>query len=147
MPHKHFYKRGEPVWAHMEGFPWWPARVVRRDDIALHPGEDEPVLNDGELLVEFFNDNTRFAPMHHYLLRPFLLPYYSNLNAYYDGTYKQELHVAVKKAMKYCRKHAYHMKLDDGTRVPHPRPPEPEGQAQGDGVKQDDVQQQQPQVG
>lgn len=102
MPSKHKFKHGEPVWAHMEGYPWWPGHVVNLGEVVLDKGENEPQCREDELLVEFFNDNKRFAAMNERSLRPFLFARYSALNAQYSGSYRSDLDLAVKEAKKYC---------------------------------------------
>lgn len=121
-PYEHKFTRGQPVWARMYGYPWWPARVVAREDIELDAGEAEPQPRRGQVLVEFFNDNCRFAAIHERQLRSFLTPFYSNLNAYYTGRWRKPLYIAAKEAMKYCKKKRYDMEEDDGRRYRHRTP-------------------------
>lgn len=96
------YKIGEPVWAYLNGYPWWPARVVSGDEIAL--GEDiAPEVGKGEVLVEFFNDNKRFACMRLRSLRPFLNINFRTLNQKYKGSLLTPLKVAIEEAMEYVQ--------------------------------------------
>lgn len=115
------FEHGQPVWAHMEGYPWWPGRIVTRDEVTLDAGEGEPRVRTGEVLVEFFNDNKRFAPMSERHLRSFLNMRYSKLNAQYSGQYKGDLNDAVQEAKEYCDEKGLKI-VDDG---PRSRPVKP----------------------
>eukprot|EP00177_Eucheuma_denticulatum_P004922 GFKZ01008941.1.p1 GENE.GFKZ01008941.1~~GFKZ01008941.1.p1 ORF type:complete len:516 (+),score=67.65 GFKZ01008941.1:225-1550(+) len=92
---------GEPVWVHMDGFPWWPARIVTSDDIQLDPGEVMPTLRPNELLVEFFNDEKRFAAIERGRLRPFSNSRFRSLNRHYNGMYLESVILAVTDADRY----------------------------------------------
>lgn len=95
------FKLGEPVWALMDGYPWWPARIVTRDEIQLDPDEVFPTLQPDELLVEFFNDDKRFAPMTLKSMRPFKDSRYRTLNRHYNGSFLEPVILAVTEADRY----------------------------------------------
>lgn len=98
---QHTFKHGEPVWVRMEEFPWWPARIVTRDEIQLDPGEVFPRQKPDELLVEFFNDEKRFAPISKKDLRPFIEHRYRTLNNDYQGEYLETVITAISEAERY----------------------------------------------
>lgn len=97
------YNHGEPVWAKVDGFPWWPARVVSRHEITLDEGEPEPQVHPDEALIEFFNDNKRFAPVPLKNLRPFLNTR-PNINRDYSGEYLDDVRIATREAKDYIAK-------------------------------------------
>lgn len=98
------YNHGEPVWAKVDGFPWWPARVVSRDEITLDEGEPEPQVHTDEALIEFFNDEKRFAPVPLKNLRPFLNTRHANINRGYSGQYLDDVRIATIHAKEYVAK-------------------------------------------
>lgn len=95
------FKHGEPVWVRMDEFPWWPARIVTRDEIQLDPGEVYPRQKPDELLVEFFNDEKRFAAISKKDLRPFIEGRFRTLNRDYDGEYLETVIIAISEAERY----------------------------------------------
>lgn len=95
------YKVGDPVWARMDGYPWWPARVVTRNDVVVDNRDEEPVVDENSHLVEFFNDNKRFAVMSRRSLRPFNEEHLQ-INKTYSGSYFSALNVAIREAKDYC---------------------------------------------
>lgn len=88
------------VWAKMEGYPWWPGIVVTRPAVRLYDDEEEPILGPTRVLVEFFNDNKRFASMKEGMVEPFKCKDYENHKAY-SGTHSHELCIAVDEAEEY----------------------------------------------
>lgn len=58
---RHTFLPGEPVWAKQRPNPMFPARVVTRDDITLREGDERPVVGEGEVLLEFFDQERHFA--------------------------------------------------------------------------------------
>lgn len=109
------FKHGEPVWANMEGYPWWPARIVNRGEVVLDAGEGEPRVKEGEVLVEFFNDNKRFAAMHENSLRPFTNKGLTRKGNNYNGQFQDLLHDAIQEAKDYCREKGYKVGTSDGS--------------------------------
>lgn len=92
------FRRGEPVWAFMNGYPWWPARVITVSEVALEPGHLPPQVAENEFLVQFFNDDKSYACLHHEALRAFSDPRHRDINKgkrYYVD--------AVDEAREYCR--------------------------------------------
>lgn len=77
--HRQSFKVGEPVWAHIEGYPWWPARVVTRSEVMVDPATI-PQLQANQLLVEFFNDKHRWSAVETKCLRGFTNPRYRHIN-------------------------------------------------------------------
>lgn len=116
---KHEIGLGDPVWARMEGFPWWPGHVVTREEVILDEGVTEPNVGEDEVLVEFFNDNKRFAAMPLRFLRPFVQERYKALNRNYSGVYASELKGAVQEATDFCRDH--NLKIE-GDHAPSSKP-------------------------
>lgn len=118
-PYEPDFDLGEPVWVRRPGYPWCPAHVAFRNEYTIPRGTEPPNLARGEFIVIFFNDNKRVAALHERDMRSFLAPYYSNLNVYYEGRYKDAVQGAVREAMKYCSQKGYLMQKDDGRRVAH----------------------------
>eukprot|EP00177_Eucheuma_denticulatum_P004746 GFKZ01008628.1.p1 GENE.GFKZ01008628.1~~GFKZ01008628.1.p1 ORF type:complete len:894 (+),score=232.55 GFKZ01008628.1:323-3004(+) len=108
MPRQEILSLGEPVWARMEGYPWWPGRVVTLDEVVVDENEEIPIVDEDSHLIEFFNDNKRFASMHKSSLKSFLNPRNDNLNRAYSGAYLG----AVKKATRECRQYVKDKKLE-----------------------------------
>lgn len=99
---QHSFSDFEPVWAKLGGYPWWPARIVRLEDISAYP-ERQPELQpkEGELLVQFFNDGGRAAVVAEGDLRPFHDPRYRHFGRV-EGQHKRDLLIAYQLGKQYC---------------------------------------------
>lgn len=51
---------GTVLWVDLDGYPWWPARVVTKKDVNFTSSSYTDVPLDA-VLVQFFNDNDRFT--------------------------------------------------------------------------------------
>eukprot|EP00177_Eucheuma_denticulatum_P000197 GFKZ01000348.1.p1 GENE.GFKZ01000348.1~~GFKZ01000348.1.p1 ORF type:complete len:130 (-),score=15.32 GFKZ01000348.1:812-1201(-) len=102
---EHKYVIGEPVWAFLEGFPWWPARVVDGDDIFFE-AEEKPDIDDGSHVVQFFGDRTcavlpceMLRPLAEYIkFKEMLLVAEKNQPCFHD------LQMAIARAERYMQK-------------------------------------------
>lgn len=91
---------GLVVWCHLDGYPWWPAVVVNREEHEpkLDPGESLPPESEGNRLVEFFNDDKRVSVVD----LEFLREYTSNIHLCRQSTkLKNEVHIACEEANTY----------------------------------------------
>lgn len=100
------YPNATAVWALIDGYPWWPAHVVRPRELCLGPKDVPPAPASGEILVEFFNDGHRFAVLPLSRVRPFL-PTLPAPNAAYTGPLSSALRAAVLEAKRYAHDRPY----------------------------------------
>lgn len=105
------YKIGDAVWARMDGFPWWPGRVVTRDDVIVDDRDEEPIVDAKSRLVEFFNDNKRFAVIARRWLRPFN-DEYLQINKTYNGSLFSTLNDAIREAKEYIAERGEEQSLE-----------------------------------
>lgn len=96
------FEPGQPVWARLGGYPWWPARIAPIDDKS-----QEPPSCSAQLLVYFFNDRGRSANLHKCCLRKFDPSIAAQLHL---GVKRRELSAvskAVQQATKYAADHGW----------------------------------------
>lgn len=102
---EHKYEIGEPVWAFLEGYPWWPARVVDGDDIFFE-ADEKPNIDAGSHVVQFFGDRTwavlaadKLRPLDEYIkFKEMLLVAEENQPCFHD------LVMAIRRAERYMEK-------------------------------------------
>lgn len=95
------YQYGEPVWARLDGHPWWPGRVVTPDEVSYDEGEPKPSLKVGELLIEFFDETRSFAPLKVRHVRPFLSKRRTNIHRQVENTKDHGLEEAISRMQQY----------------------------------------------
>lgn len=95
------YQNGEPVWARLDGHPWWPGRVVTPDEVTCDEGEPKPTLKEGELLIEFFDEIKSFAALKQRHVRPFLSKRRTNIHRQVEGTQDESLEEAISRVQQY----------------------------------------------
>lgn len=97
------YRHGEPVWARVDGHPWWPGRVVTPEEVICDEGEPRPTVKVGELLIEFFDETNSFAPLKVRHVRPFLNKRRTNNQRQIEGKIDRSLKQAISRAQKYVK--------------------------------------------
>lgn len=91
---------GTVVWAHLDGYPPWPAQIIGENDCRF-PSLKVKEVPPHQVLVEFFNDNRRFSLIDKEKTRP--LSDSENLQKAkaYRGKYRNQLNNAVKEAQQF----------------------------------------------
>lgn len=77
--------------------------MVTVDEVVVDENEQIPKVDADSHLVEFFNDNQRFAAMHKSELRSFLNPRNDKINARYSGHWVDEINAAVLECREYIK--------------------------------------------
>eukprot|EP00177_Eucheuma_denticulatum_P005887 GFKZ01010723.1.p1 GENE.GFKZ01010723.1~~GFKZ01010723.1.p1 ORF type:complete len:517 (+),score=56.16 GFKZ01010723.1:234-1784(+) len=107
MTRSYSYKVGDPVWAIMEGYPWWPGKVISPQQAVLDPGEVLPSIPLGSFIIEFFNDEKRFSIVTKSKLRPFQNRRFINLTLSYKGSHRNSLNKAIQEANQYMTSNGF----------------------------------------
>lgn len=102
---KFSYKTGDPVWAKVAGYPWWPGRVISPQEVVLEPGDVLPKIPEDSFIVEFFNNGKRFSIVPKSKLRPFLHRRFHEINATYKGALREHVDGAVEESEQYVTAH------------------------------------------
>lgn len=92
------FDEGTLLWVSLEGFPWWPARVIHESECnfaSLKVDEIPP----HQVLIMFFNDNNRFCLTDKEKTIPFRQDKNLKRFARHKGKYRASLMGAIKEAL------------------------------------------------
>lgn len=114
------FSPGQPVWAHIIGFPWWPGRLGGIDDA------DQEVAGElscrSQVLIYFFNDRGRSAKVHSCCLKKFDPTLAKQLNRAITGRLMGSVTKAVEQATSYAEDNGWMQKQRSTQKRPGPRP-------------------------
>lgn len=93
------YSIGTVLWINLDGYPWWPARVIHESECDF-PSLEVERIPKGQILVEFFNDQNHFCLVEKKNARPFPDAEIYKL-AKSDTTYRKTIIGAAKEAKEF----------------------------------------------
>lgn len=88
---------GSVLWAQLEGFPWWPARVVLEEEVDFASLRVASIA-DNQTLVLFFNDRNRFCLIEKSRTHPFRLDSFYKARRAQRGKYSRDIISAINDA-------------------------------------------------
>lgn len=96
------YPAGTVVWANLDGFPWWPGHVVRKEEIDFDT-LNIPEVMPYQAIVMFFNDNNRYSLMEKKNLQLFLHDEFYRSRTRVRTKSNRDVMIAIRQAWQFIR--------------------------------------------